>query len=562
MPAARSETCAEPSTTNDGVGDYCCKVLVRCDIAHRVSTGSRTPPRQRCELSQLAPPMRGGMLDKRIPLEALRARTRADAVGYGVSRKALGVDDSDHFPYDSRSPRIDASFLRRVLLMPLHTRILLGLVLGATLGLSVRAWYAAGPVEGAMATASATSPLEGFATTVVEPLGRVFLRLVLMVVLPLVFSALVLGVVGLGNLSRLGRVGTTSLLYTLLLSGTSVAIGLTLVNVIRPGSGLSNEQRVTLQAGYAQGAVDAVQKASEAKPLHRILLDLLPENPLQEMTGALDGSSKGNGMLAVMCFALVFGVALSLIEASKRQFLINFFEAIFDVCMVIIDFAMWLAPFGVACLMFALTVRLGLGILWSLLWFVTTVLLGLGLQLFVIYPLVLWVFARRNPITFFRQCSSAMLTAFGTSSSNATLPTALRVAEENLKLPPEISRFVLTVGATANQNGTALYEGVVVLFLAQVFGVDLTLPQQLTVIVMSVLAGVGTAGVPGGSIPMIVVVLKAIGVPGDGIAIILGVDRLLDMCRTVLNVTGDLALATCVSAGQDDLKPISSEALE
>jgi DAACS family dicarboxylate/amino acid:cation (Na+ or H+) symporter len=196
---------------------------------------------------------------------------------------------------------------------------------------------------------------------------------------------------------------------------------------------------------------------------------------------------------------------------------------------------------------------MGVGILYTLLWFVLTVLLGLGLQMFVVYSLALKFIGRRSPVQFFRDVRVAVVTAFGTSSSNATLPTALRVAQENLRLPPEIARFVLTVGSTANQNGTALYEGVVVLFLAQVFGVDLSLTQQFTVVLMSILAGVGTAGVPGGSIPLIVVVCQTVGVPGEGIALILGVDRILDMCRTTLNVTGDLTLATCVAATEERL---------
>jgi DAACS family dicarboxylate/amino acid:cation (Na+ or H+) symporter len=183
-------------------------------------------------------------------------------------------------------------------------------------------------------------------------------------------------------------------------------------------------------------------------------------------------------------------------------------------------------------------------------WFVLTVLLGLSLHLFGVYSLVVWIAGGRSPRAFFRDVSDAMLMAFGTSSSNATLPTALRVAETKLRLPSDIARFVLTIGSTGNQNGTALYEGVVVLFLAQVFGVELTLIQQVTVVLMSVLAGVGTAGVPGGSLPLIVVVLRSVNVPGESIALILGVDRLLDMCRTVLNVTGDLVLATCVARGE------------
>jgi DAACS family dicarboxylate/amino acid:cation (Na+ or H+) symporter len=255
-------------------------------------------------------------------------------------------------------------------------------------------------------------------------------------------------------------------------------------------------------------------------------------------------------MLAVMFFALFFGVAMIFVPEKTRT-LADFLEGLYAVCMKIIGFAMWLAPFGVACLVFALTARLGLSLVPPLLGFIVTVLLGLALQLAVVYPVVLWLFARRSPWSFFRGISDAVLTAFGTSSSNATLPTALRVAEEDLRLPREVSHFVLTIGATGNQNGTALFEGVVVLFLAQVFHVELTLVQQITVVLMAMLAGVGTAGVPGGSLPLIVIVMQSVGVPGEGIGLILGVDRLLDMCRTTLNVTGDLTIAACVAPERD-----------
>lgn len=437
--------------------------------------------------------------------------------------------------------------------MALHTRILIGLLVGAALGVTANLVLRVPADSAARAVVDANAngvhdDLEFWATRVAEPLGRVFLRLVLMVVVPLVFSALVLGVLGLGDLSRLGRVGGVSILYTVILSGCSVAIGLLLVNWIEPGKGLSQEQQEKLRSAYATAAESSIHSARAAKPLEQVLLDLLPENPLREAAGALDGSSPGNGMLAVMFFALIFGAALSTIDPSKRAALTTVLEAIFDVTMAVIGFAMRLAPYGVALLMFSITARTGAEILLTLLWFVLTVLLGLGLQMFVVYSLALKLLARRSPRAFFRQAQDAIFTAFGTSSSNATLPTALRVAQEKLRIPPEISRFVLTVGSTANQNGTALYEGVVVLFLAQVFGVQLTLAQQLTVVLMSVLAGVGTAGIPGGSIPLIVVVLQSVGVPERGVAIILGVDRILDMCRTTLNVTGDLTLAACVAA--------------
>jgi len=435
--------------------------------------------------------------------------------------------------------------------VPVHWQILLGLVLGASLGLLANTLAARHPTPGVIDPFDEDGNgvhdrLDWWALSVVDPLGRVFLRVIFMVVIPLVFSALTLGVVGLGGVRRLGWVGLQALLFTLGLSTAAVVLGITLVNLIRPGETLAPQQRAALAAQYAAGADDALAEARQAKPLKDLLLDIIPENPLQEMVGALDGTSKGNGMLAVMFFALAFGLAIAC-APQPCQTLVSCLEGLNTVCMVIIGFAMRLAPYGVGCLVFSTTARLGLALLPPLGGFVLTVLFGLGLQLLVVYPLVLWWFAGVNPYTFFRRISAAMLTAFGTSSSNATLPTSLRVAEENLKLPRELSNCVLTIGATGNQNGTALYEGVVVLFLAQVFQVELTLFQQVTVVLMSVLAGVGTAGVPGGSLPLIVVVLRSVGVPGEGIGIILGIDRILDMCRTVLNVTGDLTIATCVA---------------
>ncbi len=435
---------------------------------------------------------------------------------------------------------------------PLHVKILLGLILGAGIGLAANAIYTRPIVSGVTDRLDEDSNgiddrLDWVAINVADPVGKVFLRLVFMVVVPLVFAALALGVVGLGDVRRLGRVGGRTLLFTVFLSLTAVAIGIVLVNVIRPGSGLSEEKSDALRAQYAGDASGVVSKATQAKPIKDTLLDIIPENPLQEAVGALDGSSKGNGMLAVMFFALVFGVGITLVPVERTRALVNVLEAVFEACMVIIGFAMRIAPYAVACLVFVVTARIGIDILKTLMWFVLTALLGFSIHMVVVYSLTIRLFGGMKPTAFFRRISEAMVTAFATSSSNATLPTALRVAKDSLGLPNEVSHFVLTVGATGNQNGTALYEGVVVLFLAQVFGVDLTLGQQVTVVLMSVLAGIGTAGVPGGSLPLIAILLTTVHVPPEGIAIILGVDRILDMCRTVLNVTGDLAIATCVS---------------
>jgi DAACS family dicarboxylate/amino acid:cation (Na+ or H+) symporter len=276
---------------------------------------------------------------------------------------------------------------------------------------------------------------------------------------------------------------------------------------------------------------------------------MFPQNPLQEMVGALDGSSKGGGMLAVMVFSLIFGAAIA-VQPQKCATLVGWLEGLNSVAMTVIEFAMRLAPLGAACLVFTATAKLGFPILVTLALFVGTCIGGLALHLFGTYSLVLAFLGRKNPVEFFRDVREAMLVAFGTSSSNVTLPTAIRVANDNLRLPHRVANFVLTVGATGNQNGTALFEGVVVLFLAQVMGVDLTMDQQIKVVLMSILAGVGTAGIPGGSIPLIIVLMQSVGVPAEAIGIILGVDRLLDMCRTVVNVTGDLVVAQCVAAGE------------
>jgi DAACS family dicarboxylate/amino acid:cation (Na+ or H+) symporter len=453
---------------------------------------------------------------------------------------------SDSTPGEDRQPAA-----------PGHTRILIGLVAGALLGLAAN-WLARQPAAGGAANPldvdgnAIDDRLDWVAQNIADPIGRIFLRLVFMVVLPLVFSALALAVVEIGDLRRLGKFGLRTLLFTAILSLTAVGLGIGLVNLVGPGRSLPEERRDELQSKYASKAADTVGHAARAKPLRDMLVDIIPENPLQEMVGAIDGrSSPGNGMLAVMFFALVVGAAAA--AAPERcATLVGWLEGLNSVAMTVIGWAMRLAPAGAGCLVFSVTARIGFDIVVTLFWFVVTVFSGLAIHLLVVYPIVLIAFSRKSPREFFRGAWPAMLMAFGTSSSSATLPTALRVAETRLGLPRDISRFVLTVGATGNQNGTALYEGVVVLFLAQVFGVELSLADQVRVVLMSVLAGIGTAGVPGGSLPLIVVLLRSVGIPGEGIGIILGIDRLLDMGRTVLNVTGDLAIAACVGGAARD----------
>jgi DAACS family dicarboxylate/amino acid:cation (Na+ or H+) symporter len=251
-----------------------------------------------------------------------------------------------------------------------------------------------------------------------------------------------------------------------------------------------------------------------------------------------------------MFFALLIGIAITLLPSPVSAPFVNVMDSLFAITSKIIDIIMIFAPYAVACLIFNNIALFGLELLQSLGWFVATVLLGLGIHFFGVYSLSVYFLSKINPIEFFKRIRTVIVTAFSTSSSNATLPTALRVSHENLGVPKEINSFVLTVGATANQNGTALYEGVTVLFLAQLAGVDLTIGVQLMVVYMAILGGIGTAGVPSGSIPFIIGILAMIGIDPALIAIILGVDRLLDMCRTTLNVTGDLTAATYVARSE------------
>jgi DAACS family dicarboxylate/amino acid:cation (Na+ or H+) symporter len=431
---------------------------------------------------------------------------------------------------------------------PLHTRILVGMAVGVLLGLAVRFVAANNPTVAEYANFAAQR--------IARPVGQVFIRMVSMVVMPLVFSALVLGVVEIGDPRRLGRIGLRSLAITGVFSLMAVLIGVGMTNLVRPGVGLTEEKQKQLleqHRSQAQSAVKAAESASE-KSIETRLLDMLPANLMLEVVGAADSSSPGNGMLAVMTFALIFGVATASI-GERGAALCKVLEGVFAATMAIIGYAMALAPYAVACLMFSVTVQLGAEFLAMLAWFMATVIVALAFHAIVVYSLAVWLIAKRSPVRFFKDCEEAILVAFATSSSNATLPATLRVAKEKLKVPPKIAQFVLTVGATGNQNGTALFEGVVVLFLAQVFGKDLTLAEQFTVVLMAVMAGIGTAGVPGGSMPLIVGILRSIKLDGMAIGLVIGVDRILDMSRTVVNVVGDLAVAVCVSGMEKGEEP-------
>jgi DAACS family dicarboxylate/amino acid:cation (Na+ or H+) symporter len=376
---------------------------------------------------------------------------------------------------------------------------------------------------------------------VLSPIGHIFLRLIFMIVVPLLTSAIIMSSYELGQAHGLGKVAYKTLFFTVVTSICSVLIGVGLVNIFRPGDGLViGEEAIQSNAGQLANLKNSM---ASVKPFSEILVDLFTKNPISSMARALEGE-----IVAVMIFALLFGVAMALSsKPGEKNALIDVLDVVMRASMKIVDFAMKIAPVAVFALVFNSAYKFGYDIFTSLLFYVVIVLFGLLIQQFVVYSLILKSFTRFTPLEFLKKTREVLLYAFSTASSNATLPKTLEAAELNLKLPPKVSRFVLTIGSTANQNGTALFEGVTVLFLAQIYGVDLSIGQQFFVVIVSVIAGIGTAGIPGGSLPPIMILLQAIGVPAESIGIVLGVDRLLDMARTTINVSGDLVIAAAVS---------------
>ena len=379
---------------------------------------------------------------------------------------------------------------------------------------------------------------------IIQAVGQIFLRLLFMLVLPLLFSALAVGVAEMGDLKSLGRVGFKTLVFTVLVSAIAVGIGLVMVNYFRPGDGVDPVLAQQMLAEQANSAAAIVGNAPKSIEAGTFFLDMIPANVF---TAAAE-----NQILPVMVFALIFGIGMVMAKSPATDRLQEVLQGVFEVMMKLINLVIKLAPIAIACLMFSLSAVFGWELLQRLAAYAAVAVGAMAIHMFIVYPLLVLIFGGMNPFKFANGVREPFVVAFSTASSNATLPIAIKAAEEQLKLPRRISRFVLTVGATANQNGTALFEGVTVLFLAQFFGVDLNLQQQLVVMLVCILGGIGTAGVPAGSLPVIALILTMVGVPAEGIGLILGVDRFLDMCRTTLNVTGDLVAATVVSRGESD----------
>lgn len=425
--------------------------------------------------------------------------------------------------------------------MALHTRILLGLLLGATAGVTANIYAHSSP------------RLLWLVDNVAQPIGQIFLRLLFMVVVPLVFASVTTGVASLGDLRRIGRIGGKTLLIFLATTSLAVVVGLTLVNLIRPGDALDPAVRIQLLAEYATQAGETVAASQQDLFGIHTFVNIVPRNPV---------AAAANGdMLGLIFFSLMFGIALALLAKDIAAPVIRLLEGINQAVMVIIGFAMRLAPLGVTALIFSVTAKFGFDVLQSLGLYVITVLAALTIHQFGVIGLLAKVVTGISPRSFFSRTRALMITAFSTSSSNATLPTTIRTAEEDFGVPPEVAGFVLPLGATMNMNGSAMFEGMTVLFLAQVFGISLDIFTQVIVVVLSVITAIGVAGVPGGSIPLLVMVMAMVGIPGEGIALILGVDRILDMARTVPNVTGDL-LTSLIVARSERLPLVTQERSE
>lgn len=415
--------------------------------------------------------------------------------------------------------------------MKLHTKILLGLFLGAAIGIAAN-----------LTLGGDHALVEWLNRNIAGPLGQIFLRMLFMIVVPLVFASITLGVAGLGDLRKVGRVGGKAIGYFLTTTAIAASIGLFAVNLVSPGDQLDEGVRNELLETYKADATARVEISQQQNFGIETLVNFVPRNIVRAMVD-LD-------LLAIIFFAFIFGMALTMIPAERARPVIAVLEGLNDVVIKIVEFAMRLAPYGVTALIFGVTSRFGFELLQPLAAYVFVVLGALIIQGVFVNSIILRTLMGISPLLFFSRIKTSIVTAFSTSSSSASLPTNLAVIEKNVGVPPSIAGFVLPIGSTMCMNGTSLFEGITVLFLAQVFGVDLSLSQQIVVVIMSVLTAVGAAGVPGGSIPLLVGILAMFGIPPEGIAIILGVDRILDMSRTTVNVIGDLCATTWVAKSE------------
>lgn len=386
----------------------------------------------------------------------------------------------------------------------------------------------------------------------IKPIGDIFIRLLTMIAIPLVLASLIVGAASLGDIKRLARIGGKTISIYIVTTAFAITVGLVLANLIQPGTRMPQETKNELLATYQTDASKRIQTEVEVDVMTQIV-NLVPRNPIKAMADA--------EMLQIVFFALLAGIALTFVRKEKQQPVVNFFDGLSDTMIKLVDLIMKIAPYGVFALIAATVGEFGFEILQTLIWYALTVLLGLFIHTVFVYGGMLKLFSKMKVRTFFKGMRRAQTIAFSTSSSAATLPVNMECCEENLGVSKGITSFTLPLGATINMDGTALYQGVAAVFIAQVYGMDLSIIEQLMIVLTAVLASIGTAPVPGVGIIMLIIVLKAVHVPEEGIALILGVDRILDMCRTVTNITGDAAVSVVIAQSEGELKkPDLSEA--
>ena len=417
----------------------------------------------------------------------------------------------------------------KLLRLQLHTKVLTGLLMGVIFGVLANQWG-----------------FSAFVFSYIKPIGSAFIKLISMVVVPLVFASLLVGTASLNDIRKLGRIGAKTVVYYLCTTIIAIIIGLFLANTIKPGAGFSEEARKKLiqSGGREEGA--QTETTLKKPTITDILLNIIPTNPVKAF---VEGD-----MLQIIFFALMAGICLSLIPSERNRPVINFFEGVNELIIQMVHIIMKLAPYGVFALISAVVADFGLGILFVLLKYSLVVVVGLILHVTIVYSSAIKIFSKQKISTFFRGIRPAQLIAFSSASSSATLPVTMECTERNLGVPGQIASFALPLGATINMDGTALYQGVSTVFIAQVYGLSLSPAQQLTIVLTTVLASIGTAGTPMAGIITLAIVLKSVGVPLEGIGLIMGVERILDMCRTVVNITGDASCAVIVASSEGELK--------
>ena len=428
--------------------------------------------------------------------------------------------------------------------LALHWKIIIGMILGVTFGLL-----------------AITIGWDQFTDDWIKPFGTVFINLLKLIAVPLVFASLIKGVASLSDISKLSRIGSKTIALYLVSTIIAVTTGLLIVNTVQPGKYFSEQKRIEFKEKYAsktEAKMAAAANVKEQGPL-QFMVDIVPQN-------IINASTSNKNMLQVIFFAILFGIAMIMLPEEKTVYVKGFFEGVNDIILQIVDLIMLAAPYGVFALLASLMVDFSDGDVHNVIelfsalgLYSLVVIVGLLMMIFIVYPILLRVFTNVKYVDFFKGIMPAQMLAFSTSSSAATLPVTMERCEDHIGVSKEISSFVLPLGATINMDGTSLYQAVAAVFIAQAFGVDLDLSQQLTIVLTATLASVGAAAVPGAGLVMLVIVLGAVGMDPEGVALIFAVDRILDMLRTVVNVTGDATVATVIASSEGQLRTVSKQ---